>query len=203
MSSHRVGFHHHREEVWKRLSQELGGDFVRNGTWQTEKIRVQVDRWTVTLDIRTVPGFKSEQHFTRLRAPFVNPEGFRFEMYRKNLLSSLSELLGMQDIQTGYPEIDTNYVVQATDPERVRQLVADEEIRRLIRKQPDFHLRLIDAEDDYPDPLAEGIDELHFEVPELIEDHDRLYGLYELFAEVLHRLTYLESTGEDDPRIDG
>jgi len=197
----RPGFHHHREEVWKRIAEEFGGDFIKKGTWQTEKVRVTVDPWTITLDIRTVPGFKSEQHFTRLRAPFVNPEGLRFEIYRKNLLTSISEFFGVQDIATGFPEIDDNYVVQANDADKVRRLLSHEEIRRLIRQQPDFHLRLVDAEEDYPEQLAEGVDELHFEVPELIEDHDRLYGLYQLFAEMLHTLTHVGSAYEDDPRM--
>lgn len=201
MSSQRIGFQAHREEVWKRIAEEFGGDFTKNETWQTEKVRVQVDQWTVTLDIRTVPGFKSEQHFTRLRAPFANPEGFRFEIYRKSLLTGISKLFGMQDIETGYPKIDDHYVVQATDPEKIRRVLANEEIRRLIGEQPDFQLRLIDAEEDYPEQLAEGIDELHFEVPELIDNHDRLYSLYQLFAELLRTLTHVGDAYENDPRM--
>jgi hypothetical protein len=202
MSLRKAGFHAHQEEVWKRIAEEFGGDFIKKGTWQTEKVRVQVDQWTVTLDIRTVPGFKSEQHFTRLRAPFVNPEGVRFEIYGKDLLADIYELFGMQDIETGFPEIDESYVVQATDPDKIRRLLANEKIRRLIREQPDFHLRLAAAEEDYPEQLAEGVDELQFQVPELIEDHDRLYALYQLFAEMLHTLTHLGSAYEDDPRMD-
>lgn len=201
MTLRRGGFQAHREEVWSQIAEEFGGDFISKGTWQTEKVRVSVDHWTVTLDIRTVPSFKSEQHFTRLRAPFVNPDGLRFEIYRKNLLTSISEFCGVKHMITGFPEIDDHYVVQANDPAKVRRLLANEEIRRLIREQPDFHLRLVDAGDDYPEQLAEGVDEPHFEVPELIDDHDRLYGLYRLFAEMLHMLTHVGSAYEDDPRI--
>ena len=200
MNQQLTGFHAHREEVWKRISKELGGEFATKGTWQTEKVRVQVDHWTITLDIRVVPGFKSAQHFTRLRCLVPHTSGFHFEIYRKNLLASISILFGMQDVETGFAGIDDNYVVQATDAEKVRQLFANQEIRRLITEQPEFHLRLMEAEQDYPGQVAEGVDELHFEVPGLIEDHDRLYSLYRLFAEVLHTLDSLGDAHEEDAR---
>jgi hypothetical protein len=191
------GFGDHREEVWKRLAEELGGRFVGQGNWQTDQVRVQVDRWIVTLDIHAVPGFKSEPRFTRLRAPLANPGGLRFEIHPKGLLASISAFFGVEHESTGFTGIDDDFVVQANDPDGVRRLLADEEVRRLIRVQPDGHLRLVAAEDDYPEPLGEGVDELHFEVPGVIDEHDRLHALYRLFAEVLHRLT-LEIAGRED-----
>ncbi len=195
------GFRAHREQVWKEIAEELGGDFVSKGTWQTDKVRVHVGPWTITLDIKTVPGYKSEAHFTRLRAPFINRTGLRFEIYPKNLLTSITEFFGVEHMTTGFAEIDDNFVVQANNESKVRLLLADEEIRRLFLEHPDFHVRLVDAENDYPERLADGVAELHFERPELIRDHDRLYALYGLFAEILHMLTRIGVASEEEPLL--
>jgi hypothetical protein len=202
MSSLLTGFNAHREEVWQRLAEEFGGEFTQQQTWQTDRVQVKVDHWTVTLDIRTVPGFKSEQHFTRLRAPYVNHEGFRFTIYRKTLLSKVAELFGMEDIETGHPHLDDNYVVQANDKAKIKRLLANARIRALIERQPDFYLHVQPAEEYDTEQFPEGVDELYFEVPELIDDAGRLRGLYELFAELLHTLTHLGSAYEDDPTLD-
>ena len=47
-----------------------------------------------------------------MRAPYINPEGFRFTIYRKGFFSGLGKLLGMQDIEIGDPEFDEAFIIQ-------------------------------------------------------------------------------------------
>ena len=63
--------------------------------------------------------------YTRMRAPYINPEGFRYTIYRKGLFSDLGKLLGMQDIEVGDPEFDEAFIIKANDEGRVRELFAD------------------------------------------------------------------------------
>ena len=56
-----------------------------------------------------------------MRAPYVNPEGFRFTIYRKGIFSELGKLLGMQDIEVGDPEFDEAFIIKGNDEFKVRE----------------------------------------------------------------------------------
>ena len=95
-----------KDEVWRQLSEEIGAEFVQGGFWKRSKVQAHVDPWTVTPDTYTASSDDSSTTYTRLRAPYVNPDGFRFTIYRKGFFSDLGKLLGMQDIEVGVPEFD-------------------------------------------------------------------------------------------------
>jgi hypothetical protein len=99
-----------KEEVWRQLSEEIGADFVQGGLWKGSKVQVHVRPWTITLDTYTASSGDSSTTYTRKRAPYVNPEGFRFTIYRKGFFSDLGKLLGMQDIEVGDPEFDEAFI---------------------------------------------------------------------------------------------
>ena len=109
-----------KEEVWRQLSQEIGAEFVEGGFWKGSKVQAHVKPWTITLDTYTVSTGKSSVTYTRMRAPYINPEGFRFTIYRKNLFSDLGKFLGMQDIEVGYPEFDEAFIIKGNDESKVR-----------------------------------------------------------------------------------
>jgi hypothetical protein len=188
MSGKQSHFIEHHEEVWRKLASQVGGELERKGTWKADKLRVEHGDWTITLDVRTVPGFKSEEHFTRLRAPVLNTEGFRFAIYQKTVLSRIAEYFAMDCIVTGYPMIDDAYVVRTNDEERIRGLLSKEEIRIRIEALRDFYLHLHEDEGFHADQYPGGVEELYLEVPDVIDDIDRLKQCYELFSLVLQTL---------------
>src|SRR4051812_21199842 len=129
-----------KEEVWQQLCQELGAEFVEGGFWKGKKVQAHVGPWTITLDSHTESSGESSVTYTRIRAPYVNPEGFRFTIYRKGFFSELGKLLGMQDIEVGDPEFDEAFIVKGTDEPGVVTLFSDREIRRMIQAQPKIRL---------------------------------------------------------------
>jgi hypothetical protein len=207
MSTARSRFSSHRENVWRQLAEQFAGDFTVKGTWQTGKVEARADGWTVTLDIRSVAGYKSAEHFTRFRAPFLNPDGFRFAIYRKTFIHTVGTFLGMQDIQVGYPLLDRGFVIQSNSEGEVRRLLSNATIRELLEKEPDLYLHVQQTSEDgsreseAPQASSEATDELYLEVPGLIKDAGRLREVYGLFAEVLRTLTHLGSAYEDDPEL--
>ena len=72
-----------KDEVWQRLAHEVGADFVGGGFWKGGKVQAHVGPWTITLDTHTVSTGHHHVTYTRMRAPYVNPDGFRFMVYRK------------------------------------------------------------------------------------------------------------------------
>lgn len=191
-----------REEVWRQLCQEIGGDFVNGGFWKGDRVEVRSGVWTITLDIFVVPAGHAHIPYTRMRAPFVSRDGFRFLVYRKGLWSELGKRLGMQDIETGHSaRFDEGFIIKGNDEAKVRALFANPEIRRLIEEQPEIRLELKDDEGTFRKIFPEGVDELVFTASGEIKDVARLKKLYDLFAEVLEQLTRIGSAAEADPGV--
>src|SRR5262245_15374166 len=125
-----------KEEIWKQLCAQIDADFVERGFCRGSKVEARVKEWTVTLDTFVVTTGKTTIPFTRMRAPFVNKEGFRFKVYRKGFFSELGKILGMQDIEVGHSEFDREFIIKGNDSIKVRMLFGNSEIRRLLEAQP-------------------------------------------------------------------
>lgn len=192
-----------REEMWKQLCAEIGADFVDGGFWKGDKVHAYVRNWTITLDTFTVHAGNSHITYTRMRAPFVSRDGFRFQIYRKGLFTGLGKALGMQDIEVGHSlHFDEDFVIKGNDESKVRALFANSEIRRLISVQPQIRLELKDDEGGlFRSQFPEGVDELYFQVVGELKDVDRLRRLFDLFAEVLDELYRVGSATEENPGV--
>jgi hypothetical protein len=195
-----------KDEVWRQLSREIGAEFVNGGFWKGSKVQAQVGPWTVTLDTFTRHHQHQNHHshttYTRIRAPYVNPEGFRFTIYRKGFFSDLGKLLGMQDIEVGDPEFDEAFIIKGNDESKVRTLFDDPNLRRLVEAQPDIRLEVKDSDGWFGHSFPNDVDELHFQVVGVIKDVWRLKALFELFAAVLDRLCRIGSAYEQEPGVD-
>jgi hypothetical protein len=191
-----------KDEVWRQLCEEIGADFIQGGFWKGSKVQAHVGPWTITLDTHTESSGESSVTYTRMRAPYVNPEGFRFTIYRKGFFSSLGKLLGMQDIEVGDPEFDEAFIIQGNDEPRLVIFFSDPEIRRLIGAQPKIKLEVKDSEGWFGPRFPDDVDELHFRVVGVIKDVGRLKALFELFAAVLDRLCRIGSAYKQEPGVD-
>ncbi len=190
-----------RDKVWQQLSQEIGAEFVEGGLWKGNKVQAHVGPWTVTLDTYTESSGESHVTYTRMRAPYINPEGFQFTIYRKNLFSDLGKFLGMQDIEVGDPEFDEAFIIKGNDESKVRDLFANSKIRQMIQAQPKIRLRVKDSEGWFGPKFPENVDELHFQVVGVIKDVERLKALFDLFAAVLDQLCQIGSAYKQEPGI--
>lgn len=189
-----------REEIWKSLSERIGGEALPGGIWGGDKLQVQAGDWTVTLDDYTAMVMVGKVfvpiHHTRLRAPFPNPSGFRFSIHRASIFSYLGTLLGMQDIQVGHPEFDEAFVIQGNNEPAVQSLCNSDRLRALVTAQPKFQLSIHDDEGWFGTTYPPEVDVLVFNVAERIRDVDRLKGLYDVFAETLNLLSEMGIAGK-------
>ena len=83
--------------------------------------------------------------YTRMRAPYINPEGFRFTIYRKSIFSDLGKFLGMQDIEVSDPDFDEAFIIKGNDDSKVQSLFSDSTIRQMIQAQPGIRLEVKDT----------------------------------------------------------
>jgi hypothetical protein len=185
-----------REEIWQEVSNQLGARY-ESDFWTGTKVEVDYGEWTITLDSYAVSTGKSTHYYTRFRAPYVNPDGFRFGIYRRHLFTDLAKWLGMQDISVGDAPFDDAFVIQGNNEEQVRALFADESIRRLIAGQPDVSFMVRGDQGWFSRIHPEGVDELYFQAHGIVKDVDRLKELFALFGLVLDRLCELGSAYEN------
>ncbi len=191
-----------RDEIWSQLSQEIGAHFQAGDFFRSGKVTLSHRQWEITLDTYTVSTGKSSTTYTRLRAPYVNQDGFRFTVYRKGIFSDLGKkLFGLQDIEIGDPFFDEQFIIQGTPEYQIQQLLANEKIRQLIQNQPDIHFQVKDDEGWFGHTFPEGVDELCFQAYGVIKDTERLKALFDLFAAVLDELCRLGSAYETGPEI--
>ena len=190
-----------KKEIWRQLSEEMNARFVEGGAWKADKVQATHGEWTVTLDTYTVSTGKTVIIFTRMRAPYVNPDGFRFTIYRRGLFSGVGKLLGMQDVEVGYEEFDEDFIIKGSDEGKLRQLFANEKIRGLISGQKDINFSVKDDEGWFGPKFPDGVDELSFVVTGVIKDVERLKQLYELFSTTLDELCRMGSAYETNPGV--
>jgi hypothetical protein len=191
-----------KDEIWSQLAREINAQFVEGGFWGKKSVvRAKHKQWTLTLDTYTVSTGKSTITYTRMRAPYVNPDGFHFTLYRAGFFTELGKMLGMQDIEIGHPEFDRNFVCKGNHPPQVIRMLGNPILRELIQKQPEIYFHVQDDEGWFGTTFPEGVDELRFQVVGVIKDIERLKALYLLFAETLNTLCHIGSAYEDDPKL--
>lgn len=191
-----------RREIWQQFCAQTGSTYVPGGFAKSDKVEATHGPWTVTLDTFIVSTGKSAVTFTRMRAPYVNPDGFRFTVYRKNIFTDIGKLFGMQAVTLGDAEFDENFILQGNDEEKLRRLFSNKTIRDLICSQPKIRFSVKDDEGKFwGKNFPAGVDELYFQVVGVIKDIDRLKLLYDLFSETLDELCRMGSAYQQPPGV--
>lgn len=187
-------------QTWDEFRARVGAcgveEYLRGGC-----VRVECGRWRVTLDANVVTAGGAGVAVTRVRAPFVSLDGFRFKLNRRGLLDALARLCGIHTSETGESEFDRDFHIETNDEAKLRRLFADAEIRRLVRAQPEMNLEVRGGDGPLGARLPEGVCELCFRAPGFVSDAERLARLFALFALTLERLSALGSARECGPEV--
>lgn len=192
-------FGREQENVWRMLSEEVGGEFIEGrGLLGKDLVRIQHQHWTLLLDTFKRP---KQPTYTRIRAAYVNRDSFEFRIFRKDLSSGISKAAGMQDIEVGHEEFDRDFIIQGNDEIKLRQLFDHNRIRQIISWQPRIQLFNEVDETWVTHPFGEGLSELSFEAMGVIKDLQQLRDLYELFSQLLNHLCHIGSAYEQDPEL--
>ena len=179
-------FHPTRKEIWKQVSAEIGARYVEGSFWKGDKVTARHGDWTIILDKYFCAA--SKLTYTRVRAAFVNPDDFRFTIYRRGLFSDIAKWFGMQDVEIGEAAFDRMFIIKGNDESRLRSLFTRKRIRELISQQPRIHLTAQKKKAGRNDTVF-ATHELRFHAVGVIKDMGRLKLLFELFSEVLDQLS--------------
>lgn len=191
---------HSQDRIWRTVAEELGGELRPSDLWHGTEIRVRVDAWTLTLDVAEEGTESSTWRYTRLRVPYLNPEGFRFQLSRSSPFSGLAKLLGGQDIEIGDPEFDKAFVIEATHPDRMRELL-NPALRERLLSHREFALQVKDDEGWLGETFPKGVDELYMTLPGEQPDIALLKASCALLAATLRRLCEIGGASAGSPHF--
>src|SRR5687768_5377687 len=124
-----------QKETWTKLSEEVKAVFINGGIWKGHKIIAHEKNWTITLDTFAVHTGKATVPFTRMRAPFMSKDNFRFKIERRNFFSPIADFFGRKSLSTGHPEFDKHFVITSTDEYKLKKVFGNDAIRELILGQ--------------------------------------------------------------------
>lgn len=185
----RTWFGPSKEAIWRELSDQIGATYVEGGTWKRDRVEATHGEWTITLESYIVPAGKVMIPYTRLRAPYVSHDDFRFSVTRAGMFTELLKFFGMQDVEVGFESFDREFVIKGSDEEKTRALFADEELRGLLLAQPEVHFGTRAGDGWFAPKLPPDTDLLEFVQVGDIRDVDRLASLFELLSATLVALS--------------
>jgi len=190
-----------KREIWEQLARDMNINFEQVGLLTADRVVAGYGEWTITLDTYTVSTGKSSTTFTRLRAPYVNRDGFQFTIYREGFFSKIGKFFGMQDVEVGFSNFDRDFIIQGNHEGRLRSLFVNPRLRELLAAEPEVHLSVKEDEGWFGATFPDGVDELSFQVVGVIRDLPRLKSLFDLFAETLNTLCHIGSAYRNDPGL--
>jgi hypothetical protein len=187
-------------ESWEELCARVAACGVEKYL-HGECVSLKCGDWRVTLDANVVTAGGAGVAVTRMRAPFVSADGFRFKLNRRGLLDTLGRLVGIHTSETGESDFDRDFHIETNDASKLRRLFADAELRRLVRAQPAMNLEVRGGDGPLGARLPDGVCELCFRAPGFVSDAERLARLFALFALTLERLRDLGSARTCGPEV--
>lgn len=188
-------FGRHKQRIWEELAEQINADFFKGNMFRTDRVEAFYKNWMVTLDTFMVDKIV----YTRIRAPYVNRDDFKFKIYRSNFFREIGKKLGLKDIEVGYEEFDRNFIIQGNDEYKLRMMFQNPHIRELIAYQPAIHLEIKHDAPWLQKKFPKDVNELYFHVGKVLNDLSQLHDLYDLFAITLDHLCHIGTAYEDDP----
>ena len=222
MAELREHFNKHREALWGELRKQLDDE----GNWSGEALRVSAGPFTVTLDVHAQVAGRGSEVVTRLRAAYINRDGFqygrqrwwhrvarfdrwrfehtllRFLAERRSWMTDLSTFFGEQDHEIGDEDFDREWVIKSNNVSELKRLLARPNAReRISACAPLQRLEVRDDEGWFGPEFPGEVDELYLEAEGRICDAETLGELFSIFAGALTMLTHIGSAYESDPEI--
>lgn len=191
-------FRNNRQEIWDELCEHLDESGKK---WDGKKVTVRHGNFVVSLDVHAELAGYASRVVTRLRAAYINRDGFRFRLRRSNWLSDISVMLGTQDIKVGDEAFDEAFVISSNNEEKAKWLLDDAALRDALRTSQADLVEVRDDEGDFGPAFPVAVDELYLHSRQRLTAYGEIEKLYAVFSELLNRLCHMGSAYEDDPHL--
>ncbi|MFC5269301.1 hypothetical protein [Adhaeribacter terreus] len=167
-------------EIWQQIAADM---HQQNEILEySAQINQQDHQVYFDIDIDLGGGFEGGFETTTFMAPVNNSE-LKFHLYPQNWLNEVGKILGLEDVELGYPEFDKTFIIKASNPEKLKRIFADETIRQTLLKYPDCELKLSHEHDK---PNARNL--LTFNLDLALISPEHLREVYHVMLQILEKL---------------
>ncbi|MBC7915319.1 MAG: hypothetical protein H7Y07_14485, partial [Pyrinomonadaceae bacterium] len=128
------------EEIWQQIEADFTTTpdlFEYNAVIEQQGRSVMLD-----IDIDLGGGFEGGYALTRFVANLKCFDSFRFALHRQDFIDGIGKFLGMEDVVLGYPEFDKKIVVKTNEADRLKDVLADDSVRKLILSFDEFNMHI-------------------------------------------------------------
>lgn len=133
----------------QEIAIELSPDFATGLGLHDYHVALHLNGYIINLDISSSPGGNLEGGYesTSIRAALPAHPGFVFVLYPEDFLNRIGKLFGLQDVILGYPEFDKDVIVKTNNPEKLKAILSDADVRQVFQNQSGWALKLDNHED--------------------------------------------------------
>lgn len=167
------------EEIWSKIEQDLNID-------ETEHYEVLIKQGDKNIefvvDIDLGGGFEGGSEYAMLRSQVSLNDDFKFVIHDKGFIDEVGKFFGMQDVKTGYDELDRHSIIKTNNENKIRQIFENVALRNTFSSLASFHSGI---------HTHNGDGQQHFlelYVDENVEDLSTLKKLYEAFYNLLNAI---------------
>ncbi len=122
-------------ELWKQVSADINEDVLEyHALLEQGGQNIVLD-----IDIDLGGGFEGG-YATTSYSTQINNHNFRFAIHDEHFTDEIGKFFGMQDVKTGYDELDHHLVIKTNDEEKVKTLFADASVRKTLSELTNFDL---------------------------------------------------------------
>jgi hypothetical protein len=174
-----------RDEILQRIAINTNGEFKKGKMFKSSCIKYTHEYWCYYLDDYSIQAGNVPIIYTRLRAPFINKKGFDLTIYKKTIFSNIAKTLGGQDIATGDPDFDEEWIVKGSSEELVKSILNYGNIRELIKNEEKLKIEIkrVEGKDNKVNQSTES--QITFLVQDYMKDEDRTINLIRLIESLL------------------
>ena len=170
------------DELWQQVSADLADDETFEYNVLLVKGGTPVE---LVIDIDLGGGFEGGSAYVSFTAAVSPAHDFRFALHHEDWIDRAGKLLGLEDVEIGYPEFDAALIIKTDDKDRTQQIFSDASTRATFQSLRLFTLHLTHhhvSGEKGKQPLLELI------IEEDINDPEKLRVLYDAFCNVLDRI---------------
>ncbi|MCJ8210446.1 hypothetical protein MUY27_12080 [Mucilaginibacter sp. RS28] len=165
------------QEIWQTVEADLRAD---EDILSYEAVLLQDGRGiNLYIDIDPGGGFEGGYELTQLSAKVKVDSAFRFAIHDEGFVDEIGKFFGMQDLETGFADLDHHIVIKTNHEDTVRTIFADADVRAVFTELENFDFGIHAGDEDADGPVLE------LNIDEGITDADRLRKIYHAFYHVL------------------
>ncbi|MBT2559339.1 hypothetical protein J7E24_16235 [Hymenobacter sp. ISL-91] len=140
-------------------------------------------RVRLELDIDLGGGFEGGYELTTFQAVVPSRPALRFALHEQDWVHEIGKLLGLEDVELGYAELDQTFIISTNDPNTLRRLLADPAVHQTLLRHPAARFTLAPDSDAADAPVL-----LIFQLERAVVEPEQLRELYGLLLRMLQQL---------------